>query len=123
MTMSTKIDFGLFEGHVSFLNRDSDVLRKLAVDARDPSALVALYDMHGKKIRRAATRWFGRQPEICNRAVNNILVSIGKKAATYDPKSVDAADWIHQCADAEARRLSEALEASASKSPRNRRAL
>jgi hypothetical protein len=106
---------------ISLAASDRGLLRRLADDSRDAEALVALYEIHRKQIRRTAIRWFGRNPEICNRAVNSILVSIGRRAGTFDPRSEDAVEWIERSADAAAKRLHEALDASGGKGRRTRR--
>src|SRR5258708_3304086 len=102
---------------------DRELLRRLADDSRDAEALVALYEIHRKQIRRTAIRWFGRNSEICNRAVNSLLVSIGRRAATFDPRSEDAVEWIGRSADAEAKRLRQALDAGDSGGRCTRRTL
>jgi hypothetical protein len=99
------------------------VLSRLAVDPKDAGALVALYESHEVEIRAAAVRWLGKNRELCEQAVHNILVALGRQASTYDPQSMGVAEWIQQCADTEARRLREALDAEASNGQRTRRAL
>ncbi len=108
---------------ISLPASDRELLRRLADDSRDAEALVALYEIHRKQIRRTAIRWFGRNSEICNRAVNSILVSIGRRAGTFDPRTEDAVEWIGRSADAEARRLREALDAGCGRGRRTRRAM
>ncbi len=108
---------------ISLPATDQELLRRLADDSRDAEALVTLYEIHRKQIRKTAIRWFGRDPEICNRAVNSILVSIGRRARTFDPRSEDALEWIGRSADAEARKLREALDTAGSKSLRARRVM
>ena len=99
------------------------VLSRLAVDPKDAGALVALYEDHEVEIRAAAVRWLGKNRELCEEAVHNILVAIGRQAPTYDPRAMDAADWIFQRADAEARRLREALDTAGNTSLRTGRAM
>jgi hypothetical protein len=108
---------------ISLPATDQELLRRLADDSRDAEALVALYEIHRKQIRKTAIRWFGRNPEICNRAINSILGSIALRARTFDPRSEDTVEWMSRCADAEARRLREALDTASSKSVRTRRAM
>lgn len=107
---------------ISLPATDQELLRRLADDSRDAEALVALYEIHRKQIRKTAIRWFGRNPEICNRAVNSILGSIARRARTFDPRSEDTVEWMGLCADAEARRLREALDAGCGRGRRTRRA-
>lgn len=96
---------------------DGQVLRRLAIDPRDAEALVALYEDHELEIRAAASRCFERDHELARKAVNSILAAIGRQAGSYDPRSMDASEWIQQCAEAEARRLREALDSGAAGSP------
>ena len=96
------------------LTTDEAVLL-LARDPRDAGALITIYENHYRRLRQAATRWFGRDPEMAEKAINSILVAIGRQAGTYDPQSMDPGKWIHQCADAEARRLREALDTARNK--------
>ena len=108
---------------ISLPETDQELLRRLADDSIDAEALVALYEIHAKQIKESAIRWFGRDPEVRKKAINSILVSIGRQAGTYDPQSMDATEWIRRVADAEARRLREALDTAVSKSLRARRAM
>jgi len=95
----------------------------LARDPRDACALVSIYENHHKKLRESATRWFGRDSELRNKAINSILAAIGRQAGSYDPQSMNAGEWVRWVVDAEARRLREALDKAVSKSLRTRRAI
>ncbi len=86
-----------------------EALFLLAIEPKDAGALVTIYDNHGRRLTRTAKRLFGRDPEVAARVVNSILVAIGREAATYDPQTMSAGEWVRHCADAEARRLREAL--------------
>ena len=100
-----------------------EALLRLAANSQDACALVTVYDEYGDSLKVSALRWFGRDPEVRKKAINSILVSIGRQAGTYDPQSMDATEWIRRVADAEARRLREALDTAVSKSLRARRAM
>lgn len=100
-----------------------DALLRLAANPRDACALVAVYDASGNHLKASAVRWFGRDVELQSRAVLNILVAIARQAGTYDPQSTDAAGWVRNCADTEARRLREALDAAGSRGRHTRRAM
>src|SRR6266481_1569504 len=102
--------------------RDRQGLGRLAMDPKNANALMALYENHEFEIRAAAIRWFGNNRDIYEQAIHNILVSIGRDAGTYDARSMDAAEWVRQCAEAEARKLREALDAGGSRGRRTRRA-
>jgi len=95
----------------------------LARDPRDACALVSIYENHHRKLRESATRWFGRDSELRNKAINSILAAIGRQARSYDPQSMNVSEWVSRVADAEARRLREALDTAGNKGPRTRRAM
>jgi len=100
-----------------------DALLRLAANPQDACALVAVYDASGNHLKASAVRWFGRDVELQGRTVLNILVAIARQAGAYDPQSTDAAEWVRNCADTEARRLREALDAGGSRGRRARRAI
>ncbi len=108
---------------VSLPGTDQEHLRRLAADPRDAEALISLYEDHEVEIRAAAGRWFGRDREVCEQAIHNILVGIGRNVRTYDPQSMDAVEWVRQCADAEAKKLHEKLHATCKVDRRPRRAV
>lgn len=92
-----------------------DALLRLATNPRDACALVAVYDEYGDVLKASAARWFGKDPEVRSKAVNSILVALARQAGSYDPQSMDAAQWVSRVADAEARRLREALDGRGSR--------
>ena|SRR5229473_1368307 len=102
---------------------DKQGLTRLAMDPKNANALMALYENHEFEIRAAAIRWFGNNRDMYEQAVHNILVAIGRNVRTYNPESMDAAEWVRHCADVEARRLREALDAAGSRDRRTRRAV
>ena len=102
---------------------DEQNLRRLAMDSKNANALMALYENHEGEIRAAAIRWFGNNRDQYEQAIHNILVTIGRKTRTYDPKSMNAAEWVRLCADSEARRLREALDTGVSRGRRTRGAM
>ena len=103
--------------------RDRQGLRRLAMDPKNANALMALYESHECEIRAAAIRWFGNNRDIYEQAIHNILVAIGRNVRTYDPESMDSAEWVRQRADAEAKRLRQAVDAAGSRGRRTRRAV
>ena len=111
-----------YHGPTSQLQPAHDALLRLATNPQDACALVAVYDSYGNDLKAAAIRWFGRDAEVRDKAINSILAAIGRQAQSYDPQSVSASEWIRRMADAEARRLREALDKAVSKSLRTRRA-
>ena len=113
--MGTKNGFQVNSGVQMQLERSAgaqEALLRLATNPQDACALVAVYDVYGSQLKASAVRWFGKDPEVRNKAVNSILAAIGRQASTYDPQSIDAAEWVHQCADAEAKKLREAFDAT-----------
>lgn len=99
-------------------HRHKQVLSRLAMDPKDAGALVALYEDHEGEIRAAALRWLGKNRELCEQAVCNILVAVARQAPTYDPQFTDPMRWVSRVADAEAKKLREALDSAAGKNPR-----
>ncbi len=108
---------------ISLPRTDQDVLRRLADHSRDAEALIAVYEHYEAEIRGAAVNWFGNKHGLYEQAVNNILVAIGREAGTYDPQSMNASEWVSRVAEAEGRRLLEALDAGGSRGRRTRRAM
>ena|SRR6266436_1718502 len=103
--------------------RDRQGLGRLAMDPKNADALMALYENYEFEIRAAAIRWFGNNRDIYEQAIHNILVEIGRNVRTYYPESMDSTEWVRQCADAEARRLRQAVDAAGSMGRRTRRAV
>jgi len=100
-----------------------EALLRLAANPQDACALVTVYDSYGTDLKASAIRWFGRDAEVRNRAINSILAAIGRQAGSYDPQSMNASEWVSRMADAEARRLREAVDAGGSRGRRTRRAI
>lgn len=101
---------------------ETEIFRRLAVDPADSEYLVALYEKYEKELKEAAACYLGRK-EISKRAVNNILVALGRQAKTFDPQSTEAVGWVRRCADAEARKLRDALNATRRQHCKTRRAV
>jgi hypothetical protein len=101
----------------------ADALLRLARNPQDACALVAVYDSSGSRLKASAVRWFGRNIDLRSRVVLSILAAIGRQAGSYDPHSMNASEWVSRVADAEARRLREALNAGGSRGRRPRRAI
>ncbi len=100
---------------------NTQMLDRLATDPRDADALISVYEHYEREIRAAAISCFGNKRGLYQQAVNNILAAISREAGSYDPQSMDAAQWVRNCADTEARRLREALDKAVSKNLRTRR--
>ena len=113
---------GVATGSVGADRGDKHSFRPLAIDPKNANALMALYENYEGEIRAAAIRWFGNNRDRYEQAIHNILVAIGREAATYDPDSMSAAEWVRHCADAEARKLREQLDAGGNRGRRKRRA-
>lgn len=102
--------------------RAKDALGRLKVNPRDAVALIEFYETCGRELHEVAVRYFGKN-QLGKKAVLNLLAAVTSRAWSYDPQSTNASEWISQVADAEARRLREALDRAVSKSLRTRRAL
>ncbi len=100
---------GIATGSVVTIPGGKQGLKLLATDPKNANALMALYEDHEVEIRAAAIRWFGNNRDLCEQSIHNILVAIGRNAGTYAARSIDAAEWVRQCADAEAKKLHEML--------------
>lgn len=94
----------------------------LAKDPRDAEALVTIYEKELKSLEQTVKRWFAAGTEVRARAINSMLAAVARQAHTYDPHFLDASEWIHQCAEAEARRLRETLHGGSTKTLRVGRA-
>jgi hypothetical protein len=84
---------------------------------------MALYENYEYEIRAAAIGWFGNNRDHYEQAIPNILVAIGRNAGTYDPRCMNATEWVSRMADAEARRLREVLDGGGSRGRRTKRAV
>ena len=100
-----------------------EALLRLAANSQDACALVTIYDSYVTDVKASAVRWFGRDAALRNKAINSILAAIGRQAGSYDPQAMSASEWVSRMADAEARRLREALDAGGSRGRRTRRAM
>jgi len=101
----------------------AQMLSRLATNPRDAEALISVYEHYEREIRGAAISWFGIKRGLYDQAVNNILVAIGRQAGSYDPQCMNASEWVSRVAEAEARRLREALDAGRSRGRGTRRAI
>jgi hypothetical protein len=93
--------------------RAKDALGRLRVNPRDAVAVMEFYEMCGRELQEVAVRYFGKN-QLGKKAVLNLLVAVVSRVWSYDPQSTDASDWISRVADAEARRLGEAVDAGSS---------
>ena len=126
MKQSSEIRYeaaGIATGSVVTIPGGKQGLKLLATDPKNANALMALYEDHEVEIRAAAIRWFGNNRDLCEQSIHNILVAIGRNAGTYAARSIDAAEWVRQCADAEAKKLHEMLQSKGKIGRRPRRAL
>jgi len=94
--------------------RAKDALGRLRANPTDAVAMMALYETCGRKLQEVAVRYFGKN-QLGKKAVLNLLVAVVSRAWTYDPQSINGSEWVSRVADAEARRLLEALETAGSK--------
>lgn len=83
----------------------TQALARLAVDPMDSCGLLVLYDKHLSDFRKSVVRWIKRDSAIRSRAVISVLLGVAKHAREYDPRTMNAGDWIRDSAETEARRL------------------
>jgi len=102
--------------------RAKDALGRLRANPTDAVATLTLYETHGRELQEVAIRYFGKN-QLGKKAVLNLLVAVVSCAWSYDPQSMSASEWVSRVADAEARRLREALDASRQHRPRLPRAV
>jgi hypothetical protein len=99
-----------------------DVLGRLKVNPRDSLAVMEFYETCGRELQEVAARHFGKN-QLAKKAVLNLLAAVTSRAWSYDPQSLNASEWVRQVADAEARRLREALDVDGNWGRRARRAM
>src|SRR5216684_1254818 len=85
-----------------------NALGRLKVDARDAVAVIEFYETCGRELQEVAVRYFGKN-QLGEKAVLNLLAAVTSRAWSYDPQCMNASEWVSRVADAEARRLHEAL--------------
>ena len=102
--------------------RAKDALGRLRVNPRDTVAVMALYEACDRELQEVAVRYFGKN-QLGKKAVLNLLVAVVSRAWSYDPQSMNASEWVSRVADAEARKLREALDTSRQHRPRLPRAV
>ena len=101
--------------------RAKEAIGRLQANPSDAIAVMALYETCGRELQDVAVRHFGKN-KLAKKAVLNLLVAAVSRARTFDPHSMDVSGWVSRVADAEARRLREAIDASGSSCERTRRA-
>jgi hypothetical protein len=102
--------------------RAKEALGRLKANPKDAIAVMALYETCGRELQEVAVRHFGKN-ELAKKAVLNLLVAVVSLARTCDLETTPAKKWFVQCADTEARRLREALDAGDSRCQGARRAV
>jgi|SRR5438552_11694358 len=102
--------------------RAKDALGRLRTNPADAVAVMLLYEACDRELQEVAVRYFGKN-QLGKKAVLNLLVAVVSRAWSYDPQSMNASEWVSRVADAEARKLREALDASRQHRPRLPRAV
>ena len=102
--------------------RANGALRRLRVNPRDAVAVMEFYETCGRELQDVAVRYFGKN-QLGNKAILNLLVAVVSRAWSYDPRSMNASEWLSRVADAGARSLRGALDASGSMGRPIRRAM
>jgi len=88
--------------------RAKDAIGRLSANRTDAVAVMALYETCGRELQEVAFRYFAKN-QLGKKAVLNLLVAVVSRAWSYDPQCMNASEWVSRVADAEARRLHEAL--------------
>src|SRR6267154_2094157 len=104
------------------IGRAKDALGRLKVNPRDAVAVMDFYETCGRELQEVAFRYFAKN-QLGKKAVLNLLVAVVSRAWGYDPRSMNASEWVSRMADAEARRLCESLDAGGSRDRGTRRAM
>jgi hypothetical protein len=99
-----------------------DALVRLKVNARDAVAVIEFYETCGRELQEVAVRYFGKN-QLGKKAVLNLLAAVTSSAWSYDPQCMIASEWVSRVADAEARRLREALDTGGCTGRRIRRTM
>jgi len=102
--------------------RTKDALGRLRANPADAVAVLALYETCGRELQEVGVRYFGKN-QLGKKAVLNLLVAVVSRAWSYDPQSMSASGWVSRVADAEARKLWEALDPGGSGDQLTRRAM
>jgi hypothetical protein len=90
---------------------EKEVLQRLAISLADNGPLIALYEDYKRELEAATARYFGKT-QLAKKAVLNLLVAVASRARTCDLQTMQTKQRLLQCADIEARRLREALDAA-----------
>jgi hypothetical protein len=90
--------------------RVKDALGWSSASPTDAVAVKACYETCGRTLRDVAVRHFGEN-QLPKKAVLNLLVAVVLRAWSYDPQAINASERVSCEADAEARKLREALDA------------
>jgi len=96
--------------------RVKDALGRLRANPADAVAVMALYEACDRELQEVAVRYFGKN-QLGKKAALNLLVAVVSRAWSYDPQSMSASEWVSRVANAEARKLREALDASRQHNP------
>src|SRR6266478_435093 len=102
--------------------RAKNALGRLRANSTDAVAVMALYKTCSRELQEVAVRYFGKS-QLGKRPVLNLLAAVVSRAWTCDLQATRTREWVVQCADAEAKRLSGALDAPSSRGRRTRRAM
>ena len=96
--------------------RVKEALGRLQANPKDAIGVMAVYEACGRELQEVAVRHFGIN-QLAKKAVLNLLVAVVERACTCDPQSMNASEWVSRVAEAEARRLHEALDTSLNQRP------
>jgi len=102
--------------------RAKDALVRLRSNPRDSVAVMTVYESCSRELQEVAVRHFAKN-QLGKKAVLNLLVAVVSCVWSYDPRSMNASEWVSRVADAEARSLREALDVNGNRGRSTRRAM
>ena len=74
-----------------------EALARRVANAGDDGALSALYDRYGGMVYAMGLRLLGDRP-LAEDLVQDVFVSVWRKAATFDPDKASFTTWVHRMA-------------------------
>lgn len=96
--------------------RAKEALGRFRANPKDAVTVMALYETCGSELQEVAVRHFGKN-QLAKKAVLKLIVAVASRKRTCVVRTMQTKEWLVQCADTEARRLRESLDASLPAAP------
>lgn len=93
-----------------------EIIARLRENPDNSLSLILFYENYRHELERSVFRWFGRN-ERAKKALISVLVNVARRAWEFDSQTMDSADWIKNCVEAEGRRLRRKMEPSSEEIP------